>query len=426
MGLFGRAKSMLRGDSSPIRGKSQFYHVACAEGHVLHGQRTDGYQAMRCPTCGEGIFVLPRSPLPDPAVPSPVQAKRPAARSLNDDEGLILSDPPAADEAAKARSQAATEAMSEDENGDEIEWVDEVEPDVQPTVVAYQPDISTQALPAESRTSPSRRRLKAKPAPATVAAKAVPARMIEVEDRASLGERVWKRRNALIFVGVGLLVVVTISLRLRQQYLASLPTIVENGRTEGLAKLDAGDFQVAKQILVEAASAVEALGGQVEGAVEVRQGAQEAALFADRVGETLETLVESASKAESEAVWSKRFNTLYKGQSIIVETRITAVPDPDVPGSAYRIDFPIILFGGTIEPAGKGRIDLTGFRLFELEKPAKGEDKVFGARLESMRFDKEKGEWLIGLVPDSGCFITHDKALSHVFGPPSLAEEETR
>ena len=393
--------------------RSQSYRVACAEGHVLQGHRTDGYQALRCPTCGEGIFVLPKSPLPEPATQASSPGRRPSSRPIREEEGLILSDPPPS--VARART---VEPKHDDEA--QIEWVDEAEQDAPAALIPYAPETSIEAPKPDSRPTPARPKAKAKPAP-----EAIPAGMIEVDDRPTLGERLWKRRNGLIFVGVAMIVVATIGVRLRQRHLEALPAIVEAGRTQGLAKLDAGDFHVAKQILVEAASAVGSLGGRVEGADEVIQGAKEAALFADRCGESLETLVESAAKADSEAAWTTRFDTLYKGQSIIVEDRIKAVPDPAIPGSTYEIDY-MILYGRNLEPAGRGRIDLTGFRLFELEKPTVGETKSFGARLASMKFDKDKGEWLVGLVPDSGCFITHDKALSFVFGTAAQAEEDDR
>jgi len=417
LGLFGRAKALLQGSSPPSSGKAQFYRVACVEGHVLDGQRTDGYQALRCPTCGEGIFVLPRSPLPEPVAPASSQGRRPAKRSTHDDDRLILTDPPPPAEVAQARAQVAP---TRTEVETQIEWVDEVEPQAPPVAAASRPETSVQTPPpspvADPKPGPSRSQ--AKPVPTTI-----PAGLIEVEDRPTLGERLWRRRNALIFTTVALIVALTIGFRLRQRHLEALPAIVEIGRTQGLAKLDTGDFHVAKKLLGEAASAVETLGGQVEGADAIRQGAREAALFADLVDERLETLVQKAAKAESETAWASNFTTLYKGQSIILEAQITAVPDPEVPGSGYDLDYRIY-YGSGPTPAGKGRIDLTGFRLFELEKPNKGESKVFGARLASMQQD-EKGEWLIQLVPDSGCFITHDKALLLLWGSTGSPEDDS-
>src|SRR6202012_4687941 len=77
--------------------RTQYYRVRCAEGHALSGERTEGYQALRCPACGEGVFVLPRSPLPDPEPPEGVALARPGrgrARNPWADEGPVeLTDP---------------------------------------------------------------------------------------------------------------------------------------------------------------------------------------------------------------------------------------------------------------------------------------------------------------------------------------------
>ena len=64
-----------------------------------------------------------------------------------------------------------------------------------------------------------------------------------------------------------------------------------------------------------------------------------------------------------------------------------------------------------------GRIDLTGFRHFELTKPKVGDQVTFGARLASFTRDIGRGEWLVGLVPDSGVSITHRRALEALGWP---------
>src|SRR5438552_10544957 len=38
--------------------------VGCACGQTLQGVRAARHQVLRCPACGESVFVLPRSPLP--------------------------------------------------------------------------------------------------------------------------------------------------------------------------------------------------------------------------------------------------------------------------------------------------------------------------------------------------------------------------
>src|SRR4051812_39350344 len=75
LGILGRARKMVGGLAGTPPRIPQLYQVACVAGHRLRGERTEGYQALRCPTFGEGIFVLPRSPLPEP--PAPASPSRP-------------------------------------------------------------------------------------------------------------------------------------------------------------------------------------------------------------------------------------------------------------------------------------------------------------------------------------------------------------
>ena len=426
MGLFGRAKSLLGGSSNLASGRSQYYRVACPAGHVLDGTRSEGYQALRCDHCGEAVFILPRSPLPEPAAPRSAD-RAPVRFAPGSDEDINF------DPLPPAPSRPRPSPAAEPDADAQIEWVDEEdvtedapEQAVTPKLVPYRVEDSMaeagRAVPANASPAQPRVKPRVKAAEPQATARSVPAGMIEVEEAPSLKERIVRNKNALIFTGVGLLVVATIAMRLHQGRLATLPSVVERGRTEGLAKLDLGEFQVAKQILAEAAEAVDALGGRVDGADDIRQGAKEAALFADRVGDRLENLLEGASRAESESAWTSKFNTFYKGQAVIFEATIIAIPDSNKPNSAYQIDYEVF-YGGAIAPAGKGKIDLAGFRLFELEKPKVGEIKTFGARLSGMTFDSASGTWLFQLASDSGCFITHTRALEAIGWPTADAEE---
>ncbi len=97
--LLGRAKKMLKAGGGHEPTRPQYYHVPCPEGHVIRGLRTEGYQAIRCPTCGEGVFVLPWSPLPDPPAPSTLRARRRRpAPPPPEDTPIALSDAPPQDE----------------------------------------------------------------------------------------------------------------------------------------------------------------------------------------------------------------------------------------------------------------------------------------------------------------------------------------
>ena len=236
----------------------------------------------------------------------------------------------------------------------------------------------------------------------------------------SLAERLRRSRNIVLFVAVPILVVGTIAFRTWRARRAELPMIAELGRVEGLPALDAGKFDRAHQILSEAKRAVIALGDAVEGAAEIRQGADEAAIIAGLVPGGLEALLDEAARADAKT-WPNTFNSLYKGRSVIVDAHIKAVPRGEGKG-AYELDYRIFREGGEGEaPQSIGRIDTTDFHLFALTTPKVGDRVTFGARLASFRFDLSNEEWLIGLEPESGVSMTHFKALEALGWP---AEDE--
>ncbi|WP_435005393.1 hypothetical protein P12x_003277 [Tundrisphaera lichenicola] len=417
MGLLGRARSMMQSWSGPPPVPEQSYSVACPEGHRLRGMRTEGYQALRCPTCGEGIFVLPRSPLPEPIPPA--TTARPSSAAIVDaypeDEPLRLTDP-------SPMTTSTVDLVEEVEPEVEIDWVDEGpvqahppsnEPSKadEPSARPVPPSRSARPRPAQSkpRTAP----IPPKPAPPVVAR--LP--------RSSPKEWAWRNRNALLVAGVILLVVGAIGIRLRRQRLEELPRIAEIGRTEGLRKLDEGEFHAAKKLLADAASAVDGLGGRYEGAESIRQGAREAAIFTDLVPETLDRLLEEAATYRDVDAWPSHFAGMYRGRSIILDAPIVGVPDPSKPDSTYQIECRIY-FGRGTRPEGKARIDLSGFQLFEETQPKLGDQLPFGARLASLALDPATNEWAFTFEPDSGVYITHPRALEAIGWPSFDPSEE--
>jgi hypothetical protein len=399
---------MMQGWAASPPSRAQSYSVACAEGHRLHGHRTEGYQALRCPTCGEGIFVLPRSPLPEPPAPaSPARARVAAGfEAFPEDDPLVLTDP----------LPSMVTVADSDEPEAEIDWVDEVptEPEATEEVAPVRSNapapVSKAGRPAAGPPKPQPKR-----PPATGST-------IEVTVRPTLREWALAHRNGLLVAAVLVLVVGAVAMRYRRQRLDELPQIAEIGRTEGLKKLDAGDFFAAKKLLSDASDAVDGLGGRFEGAESIRQGALEAAIFTDRAPRGIAEIIEEAETSGTKD-WPSKFAALYKGRSVIIEAPISAVPDPNKPGSGYQIYYPIY-FGEGPRPMGKGRIDVSGFRLFEDSQPKLDEQKLFGARYASVEFDLTSSEWVVKLEPDSGVFITHTKALSKIDWPTFEPTEE--
>jgi hypothetical protein len=411
---------MMQGWSGAPASRPQSYSVACAEGHRLQGQRTEGYQALRCPTCGEGIFVLPRSPLPIPPAPasSARQAIAQSVEAFPEDDPLVLSDPPIASSTHEQADLEVAEA--------EIDWVDEIAPEVVVKTGVKPPAPVAKPRPKASPTAPNPARPTPVPAKANrPAPKPTPDRpTILIETSPTLFEWASSHRNALLVVAVLILIMGAIGMRLRRQRLEELPQIAETGQTEGMKKLDAGEFFVAKKLLRDASDAVDALGGQYEGADEIRQGALEAAIFADLAPSGIDEILEEAATGDP-SKWPSKFASMYKGRSVILDPPIAEVPDPAKPGSSYKVNYPLY-FGRGPKPEGRGRIDLTGFRLFELSQPKVDEQKPFGARYASIELDTITSQWVVTFEPDSGVFITHPRALEAINWPSSDPVEEDK
>lgn len=426
-GLLHTARKFLRGITPALPDRAQMFAVACSRGHRLSGVRTDGYQALRCPTCGEGMFVLPRSPLPEPAGPSaPVTRRRTTTSSAfpSDDGPVALSDPV---------PMSYGEGHEGDEVG-EIEWLDGSEgAPAGPTDPVGDPfESAKEELVAQTSTGAKT------PSATTTAKKPVHAaerlRKAREEPRAvavalpavSVADRLRRHRNPLIFVAVALIVLGTVAYRVRQAGRAELPRIAERGRLEGLEALDAGQFDKAQHLLSQARRAVDELGDAYQGASAIRQGADEAEVISKLAPASLEEMLDEAARSDAKE-WSERFATLYKGRTLILDAHIKGVPDGRGLGS-YDLDYRIFRAGEGGRPRSFGRVDLAGFRLFELTKPRAGDHVTFGARLASFHFDLQGEEWLVGLEPSSGVLMTHAKALEALgwSSPDSAIGEEDR
>ncbi len=407
---------MLKGLGPQEPPKPQYYRVACPEGHWLQGQRTDGYQALRCPTCGGGIFVLPRSPLPEPRSPAAkARSTRPrtAAPAFAEEGPIALSDPP---------------VQSERDDGPEIEWEEPARGDSPPIAEVEIPEPEPEsepksrpepALQPPPRPAPPRPRpLPAAPAPAARKA----ARVVEVArtreqgepegsaavvaEGGSFWEGVKRRRHMILAVAVATLVVSALGWNVRRQRLQTLPKVVEIGRTRGLDALDAGDFDEAKLLLTRAARAVDALGGKIEKGDEIRQGAFEAEIYADLVPERLEAILDEARAAPVDG-WSEIFRSKYRGRTVVLDIHVTALPKE---GRGYEVDYKVLSPGANPIVA---HFDLAGFGLFERSKLKVKDRVIFGAKLESIDRDPDfnKG-WRIVLQPASGVLLTRDAALA--------------
>ncbi|MBX6314473.1 MAG: hypothetical protein IRY99_16400, partial [Isosphaeraceae bacterium] len=119
------------------------------------------------------------------------------------------------------------------------------------------------------------------------------------------------------------------------------------------------------------------------------------------------------------AQWPAQFAARYKGRSVIIEAHLIVEKE----SKRLELDYSILVGRGP-KPARTGKIDLTGFRLFEGVGKKEGDVVLFGARLAEVRLDADGRTWRVALQPDSGVFLRHFKAL-HALGwpgPEPLAE----
>jgi hypothetical protein len=234
----------------------------------------------------------------------------------------------------------------------------------------------------------------------------------------------------MIFLLVPLLVIGTVAWRYRKSQRREFPLIAEKGRTDGIKALDDGNFDKAHQLLAAAASAVDALGGAVEAADEIRHAALEAAVFVNLAPGSLEDMLAEAGRTAPEA-WDSKFDLLYKGRSILIDSWITAAPESGG-SSGYSLFYRVLPAGepsnfraeSDAPPERFADLDLAGLELLEQAHPQVGDRVTFGARLASFRYQSDRDRWLVRFEPKSGVFITHLQALQPMGWPPPRAGDE--
>jgi hypothetical protein len=432
LNLRDRARTLLQGFKPSPPPSVQSYNVVCSEGHRLRGERTAGYQALRCSSCGESVFVLPRSLLPEPTIPATAAPRaRPtvvAGRPERVSEPIRLVDPQVRPDVAESDLDAEVVWLDESAEGDRDESGVSETTDFEP----FDPEVSLQEVatrnprlphdqPEDSTLSQPQTitPLRSRSKPKRTGSAGDPVRLVEETGR-SFSPIDWarRRRTPLVLLAVGLLIVATVGVRRWRLHRQDLPRIAALGRLDGLAALDDGKFDKANQLLSEARRAVESLGDAVEGAAEIRQGAAEASIFISLVPERLETILDEAGRYNP-TEWPARFANMYAGRSILIDAHLSSVPGASGHGE-YQLDYAVFP-DGEGKPLRIARIDTTGFRLFQDARPKVGDRIQMGARLASFLFDDRNEEWRIGLEPSSGVFITHPRALE-ALGWPGIAE----
>jgi len=221
-------------------------------------------------------------------------------------------------------------------------------------------------------------------------------------------------RPLVVLACVVVLALGTLAWRTWRQRWSNLPQVARIGQTEGIAALQEGKFDHAHQLLSAAKAAVDALGGAVEGAEEIRHAADEASIFANLLNDALESLLDEA--ARSPQAWADRFNTFYKGRAVIIDATITATPDT-ADSHRYELDYLVLAPGQGTSEQRYARINLTGFEAITMVEHKEGDHVTFGGRLAAFEYDPEAQEWMIRFEPKSGVSIKYYKALQSMGWP---------
>ncbi len=462
MDLVGRAKSWIGGSSArQTEVEPEPYRVQCPAGHVIRGHRLESYQAIRCPTCSAGVFILPNSPLPIP--PSPPNVNRSTSKrsmpDATDDRPIPLSD--------------HLEPAGLEEADGEIEWIDPIPDDVAPGAepVPSTPDVDPvevavaeaetnhkiEGKPGESpsttsspkptgpdlekrgtRTQPRRRPQEDPPGaqrsrtpkrrPLDPASEPLPTPLSDDDwensaeseeifdvERTTLVERLQRNGPTLVALTVLGFLVITVVWTIQRNIRRDDPALVNQGLSEGIEALDDGDFDRAHQLLGPAATAAERLGvSSISGGDRVTQAAREAAIYVDLIPEPLEEILESRASATDLEAWNREFERRYNGKAILIESRIAESVSP---GDPLELEYLILAEGVRRDRPRRGSLRFDQFELFRENRPEPGLTVVFGARLDRIELE-QSGNFGFILEPESGVTMTSQGALRAIgWGP---------
>ncbi len=439
MGLFDRGRK--RGQSSAHTGQAVAdlgFEARCPAGHEFIGTRQELFQAIRCPECGEGIFILPTTWLPVPPMASvtdliPLGEIRkqavPQKEDPDDQNPDNPTDPPdSAHRPPKIPLREPTrptarkpDSMPVDDPAARYQVESAGAPDQAEFERMIQDDADRQSSARmeghTARTaSPSKRPKSARPVPAKPDATVEdPENDPEFDHDEEIAEDYrppfYQRISRTVWIGLGVTAIMglTVFFQIRQSHREQLPRLANLGRTEGIAKLDSGQFDEAKQILAEAASAYDEMNDQSDEARSIRQAARESAIFADLVSRPIDEIIDSVA---ADATGRSEFLNQHRGRSIIIESRVTKTPQQ---GGQYDLDFRAAVGPGPDSARPLGRLDLAGLKLLDDLKPGLGDSVLIGVRLKDLEL--KDGLWWIRLEPSSGVMITHWNALSAIGWP---------
>lgn len=430
-------RNQRRGNKLAQTAESINFEARCPSGHLITGQRQEKFQAIRCPECSEGIFVLPTSWLPVPPSSSPgkvVKLSQFGKAELlpskvgdydgdDGDEELVEMDNQHGSDRGSGLQLSEYETQAEADESDlsedpaasyPVEPGREVNAD-ELARIAREDLRKNKAQPKQDRRA--RRDQSAKSAvKKTQADDNSDDQVDQMEEDFSPDEQrlpLFKRvgTKTWIMLGVTVVISLTIYFQIRQRHREKLPQLAQLGRTQGMELLKSGKFDEAKKILADAASAYAEMNDRTEVAREIQQASREAAILADLVGRPLEEILDRyAAGGEGKA----EFESLEKDRSIIIESRITSTPDN---GGVYDIDYRIAVGPGPDSARPLGRLDLSSLILLKNLKPELGDQLLIGLRIQG--FELTDSQWLVKVDPQSGVLMTNWDALATIGWPVS-------
>ena len=305
--LLDRARKMFGGGAEEPPPAEPF-ELACACGQRLNGARSDHRQFLRCPGCGQLLFVMPESCYPVPSLPPGVVPRWPDAEA------------DAADERTDAKAKAV---------------VVEERPPGPPVGARLREGLKR----AGADTAAGLRSLKP------------PAR--------------WFSPVRLLLFGVVAAIagtaVVTVYLGRR----SGLAQELAAARDASLAAVNKGDFKEARRRLDRAVKSLERYGAGDRAYADFEQFAREVAIFAELMEPTLETLIDDVRSMTAERAATHVRESL-RSPTLILEAGVRTAPGVE-PGSP-QLDAKLLV--GT-ELARVETADLTIFRRLPEEMPSR-------------------------------------------------------
>lgn len=423
MKLFERGGKRGSNQQEPV--ENLRFDARCPAGHRIEGERSREFQAIRCPECGEGIFILPTSWLPVPPaarineiIPLHAVGLARVVEADTDDDEVELEEPaenPDTESGKRAgkpirlkdhQPKPASKELSDDPAA-KYQVQEAASPsDAQLTRLARM-DADQKKLAAEVQAKPM-----PKSAEPSIKKDQFDDSDPEDDDPAGQPGRPFLRRpSPRVAIGLGVILVIglTVFMQLRQRHREQLPHLAQRGRTEGLQKLKDGKFDEAKMILGAAADAYMEMKDNSETARQIIHASREAAILADLVGRPMEEILDRFAAGGAGV---SEFESLDKGRSLVVESRVIATPEN---GGRYDIDYRVAVGPGPSSARPLGRLDLDRLKLMKDLKPAVGDSILIGVRLENLEL--ADGQWLVRLAPDSGVQLTNWDALATLGWP---------